>query len=130
MSQQNVEIVRASIEALNRRDPEAALKDAAPELEFDFSRSVGPNRGVYALAEVGRLFERFLEPWDSVHWEAAEFRAAGDRVLTQMTTHHRGRDGIETQARATWVWTIRQGTIVRIAYYEEREEALADMPSS
>ena len=36
----------------------------------------------------------------------------------------RGRDGIEVQARGIWVWTIRDGSIVRVCLYQERHEAL------
>ena len=42
MSQENVEIVRAVIDALNREDLEAALKHMDPDCELDFSRAVGP----------------------------------------------------------------------------------------
>ena len=42
MSQENVEIVRAVIDAFNRGDFEAAFKDVAPSAEVDLSRAVGP----------------------------------------------------------------------------------------
>jgi ketosteroid isomerase-like protein len=43
MSQENVEIVRAAFEAINRRDVDAMLTDAAPDFELDWSRAVGPS---------------------------------------------------------------------------------------
>src|SRR3954470_11664984 len=52
MSRENVEIVRAAIGAWNRGDWDATLKDGAPSFEFDFSRSVGPNQGVYGLDQM------------------------------------------------------------------------------
>jgi limonene-1,2-epoxide hydrolase len=45
MSQENVEIVRAAIDAFNRGDVDAALKDVSPEFEFDQTRAVGLDRG-------------------------------------------------------------------------------------
>ena len=45
MSQENVEIVRGAIDAMNRGDWDAALKAAAPNFEFDLSRAVGPLHG-------------------------------------------------------------------------------------
>jgi hypothetical protein len=36
----------------------------------------------------------------------------------------RGRDGIEVQARGVWVWTIRDGSIVRACLYQELQDAL------
>jgi hypothetical protein len=38
MSQENVEIVKAAIDAVNRGDWDAAFQDAAPGFEQDFSR--------------------------------------------------------------------------------------------
>ena len=45
MSQENVEIVKAAIDAMNRKDWDAAFQDAAPGFELDFSRALGPYRG-------------------------------------------------------------------------------------
>jgi ketosteroid isomerase-like protein len=80
MSQENVEIVRASIDAWNRGDWDAALKAAAPSFEFDFSRSVGPGRAVYSLDQMRRYFDEFVEPWESLRLEVDEFIEAGEHV--------------------------------------------------
>ena len=40
------------------------------------------------------------------------------------TLHAKGRDGIEVQARAAWVWTIRDGSVERVCFYQERQQAL------
>ena len=45
MSDENVEIVRAAIDAYNRGDGEGAFRDASPGLEYDLSRATGPWRG-------------------------------------------------------------------------------------
>jgi ketosteroid isomerase-like protein len=55
MSRENVEIVRAAYDAYNRGDLEAVLSYAAPDFELDWSRGVGPQRGVYKLDQAGRL---------------------------------------------------------------------------
>ena len=55
MSEENVEIVRAAFEAINRRDVDAMLTDAAPDFELDWSRAVGPQRGVFGRGEVAGL---------------------------------------------------------------------------
>jgi ketosteroid isomerase-like protein len=124
MSQENVELIRRQIEALNRQDWDAALKDAAPEAEFDLSRAVGIDRGVYTFSQTRRLMEEFAKAWESVQYGADEFIDAGEHVVTPFTNHLRGRDGIEVEARGIWVWTIRDGAIVRVCLYQEREEAL------
>ena len=124
MSQENVEIVRGAFEAINRGDVDAALKDAAPGFEFDFSRAVGPVHGVFGRDEVPGVIGEFDEPLESVRREADEFIEAGEHVVTPMTSYHRGRDGIEVRARLAMVWTIHNGAVTRATFYEELEEAL------
>jgi ketosteroid isomerase-like protein len=124
ISEQNVEIVRASIDAWNRRDWNAALKDAAPNFTFDFSRSMGPGRGVYSLDQMGEYFRELTEAWESLRLEPGEMVEVGDRVVMPNTLHARGRDGIEVQSRSAWVWTIRDGKVAHLCLYQEREEAL------
>jgi ketosteroid isomerase-like protein len=126
MSQQNVEIVRAAFEAWNRGDWDAAVKDAAPDAEFDVSRANGPYRGVYRRDPWRQLIEDFSRTFESARIEAREFIDAGKHILVPVTTHTRGRDGIEATAGGSYVWTIRDGAVVCVCLYQEdqRHEAL------
>jgi ketosteroid isomerase-like protein len=124
MSQENVEIVRAFFEAYNREDFEAALKDAAHGFELDFSRSLGPYRGVYALDQIRGFFGEINATFESVRFEAHDFIDADEYVVVPLTTYFRGRDGIEVKARVTQLWTIRDGAVARVALYQELQEAL------
>ena len=124
MSQENVEIVKANIDAYNREDWDAFYKDMAPGFELDFSRAVGPWRGVFGLDQARRVVEEFRETWESDWVEPHEFIEAGDCVVVPWTMHGRGRDEIELVGRATFVWTIRNGAIERVTMYQDRQEAL------
>jgi ketosteroid isomerase-like protein len=124
MSQENVEIVRAAIDAWNRGDWDATLKDAAPSFEFDFSRSMGPGRGVYSLEQMGQYFRELTEAWEDVRLEPGEFIEAGEQVVMPNTLYAQGRDGIKLQARSAWVWTIRSGRVAHLCFYQERRVAL------
>jgi len=44
--------------------------------------------------------------------------------MTPVTNLLRGRDGIEVQARGAWVWTFRDGSVARVTFYPERQDAL------
>jgi ketosteroid isomerase-like protein len=57
-------------------------------------------------------------------YEVTEFIEAGDRVVTPFTNYLRGRDGIEVQARAAFVWTMRDGAGTHLSCFQERQEAL------
>ena len=126
MSQENVEIVRAAFEATNRGDWDAAVKDFAPGVEVDLSRAYGPYRGVLRLDQWRRLIEDFSRTFESVRHEAREFIDAGDHILVSLTAYTRGRDGVEAAAIGSYVWTIRDGAVVRVCYYhdDQRHEAL------
>jgi ketosteroid isomerase-like protein len=127
MSQENVEIVRAAIDAANRDDWDAFYKDMAPGFELDMSRAVGPVSGVLSLDQVRRALEDFAGYWESLRIEPGEFIEAGDLVVMPHTAHLRGRDGIEVVSRPTFVWTIRNGAIERVSLYQEKEDALEDL---
>ena len=128
MSQENVEKVRASLDAINRGDTELAFKDMAPNFEFDFSRSIGFQRSAYT-SEKGRNGSGWSSP-------GCGNRPAGSQTNSSKPTAQLvnptvenvrpgPRIGIELQAlRTTWVWTFRDGRIARITFYQEPREAL------
>ena len=122
-----MEIVKAQIDAYNREDSDAFVKDAAPGFELDFSRAVGPWRGVFGLDQARRVVLEMRETWESARLEPHEFIEAGDLVVVPGTQHVKGRDGIEVVVRGTNVFTIRNGAIERVTMYQERQDALEDL---
>ena len=124
MSQENVELVRAAIDAYNQGDWKSALKDASPGFECDLSRALGPQNDVYRRDQMQRFWAEFAEGWESVRIEPDEFIQTGDDVVVPLTVHLTGRDGIEVRARVTWTWTLRDGAVERLCMYQDRAEAL------
>jgi ketosteroid isomerase-like protein len=124
MSEENVEIARHVFEALNRGDFPGATKDTTADFAFDFSRSRSPERGVYGREDIPRFSEVFTGVWESIRWEPEEFIDAGDQLITSITSYNRGREGIEVQVRAAWLWSFRDGRITQITFFQGRDEAL------
>jgi ketosteroid isomerase-like protein len=124
MSEENVEVVRATVQAINRRDLDSAFKHATPDCEFDLSRAVGLRRSIYNVEQWRAVSEEFWGMWESARWDVGEYIDAGDHVVTPITNRLRGRDGIEVEARVTWLWTFRDGAVKRATLYQERKEAL------
>ena len=112
MSQENVEIIKAGIDAYNRGDWEAALGHMASDFELDFSRAIGPLHGVYRLDQIGRFQEDMGSVWESIWLEAHEFIEVQDQVVVPWTMHVKGRDEIDVTARVTLTFTFRDGAIV------------------
>ena len=127
MPQENVEIVKANIDAINREDWDAAFQEAAPDFELDMSRGLGLINGIYGLDEARRAWEEFAGLWESFRVEPHEFIEVGDHVVVPGTAHMVGRDGIEVESRVTFVYTIRNGALERITMYQERQDALEDL---
>jgi ketosteroid isomerase-like protein len=124
MSQENVALVRSAVDAYNRGDIEFLLSLATPAFELDLSRAAGPLHGVYGRAQVPAFWAEVRGSWESVRIEPHEFMEAGPHVVVPWTMHFSGRDGIEVQARVTWVWTFRDQAIERLTMYQERRDAL------
>jgi ketosteroid isomerase-like protein len=128
MSQDNVEMIRAAMEAWNRGAWDEALKDAAPGFELDNSTSVGEWRGVHSgPGQAKRMWEAFVEPWESARIDVTEFIEVSDGVvLTRQKAHFVGRDGIELPGptRSGWLWTIRDGKLTHLTIYNDLDEAL------
>jgi ketosteroid isomerase-like protein len=81
MSEENVEVVRAAIDAWNRGDWDAALRDAASDFEYDLSRALGPFRGVYGRGQVQQAWADFTEGLTSAWIEAHEFPKLPNRAM-------------------------------------------------
>jgi ketosteroid isomerase-like protein len=123
----NVEVTRQAIDAFNRRDLEAMLELAGENFVYDWSRSLGPNRGIYEGVEG---FTEFVDDqwsmFEEFRVEPHEFVPCGERhVLVSTTVHARGRGGVPVSAKSSHLYTFEDGRLVRVTLYQERDEALA-----
>jgi ketosteroid isomerase-like protein len=124
MSQEKVAIARAFLEAYNRQDFDGALELGTPGLVLDFSRALGPYRGVYRRNEIRGFLEELNATFESVRFEPRDFIDAGDYLVVPLTIHFEGRDGIKVKADTTNLWMFRDGAVERIVLYQELHEAL------
>jgi ketosteroid isomerase-like protein len=125
MSQENVETVRRSLEAWNRRDPITQLALWHSDAVIDWSRARGPLKGVYRGEDERDAFrEEFWSTFQYDHIETHDYIESGSEVVVPNTAHMHGRDGIEVTASATFVYTVENGQITRLRLFQERAEAL------
>jgi ketosteroid isomerase-like protein len=125
VSQENVEVVRQSLDAYARRDVEAMRALGDPDIELDWSASRGWLAGVYrGFEETMRFYSGYFEAFEEIVIEATSYIPVGDSVVVPNVSHQRGRDGIEVTARSAFVFTLHDRKITRIRLYQETDEAL------
>jgi ketosteroid isomerase-like protein len=125
MSQENVDVVRQSLDAYGRRDIEALRALNHPDLELDWSASRGFQAGVYrGFDDALRFYTEYYDAFEETVIEPERFIDAGEVVVVPNIAHQRGRDGIEVSARSTMAFTVRNRKIIRLCLYQETAEAL------
>jgi ketosteroid isomerase-like protein len=126
MSEENVERVRAFIDAYNRRDFDTAVEHFDPEIEWVLPARQRSDSGRGPDAAI-RFFEDIDETMEELRLEPQEFIDAGDRVATRLRHHGRGKgSGVEIDEELYHqVATFRDGRIVRMEYFGSWDEALA-----
>jgi ketosteroid isomerase-like protein len=127
---ENLDLVR-SIYAAWQRGDFGAVEWADPEIEFVAADGpdVSQSTGVAAMTESWR---QWMGAWENYRSEAEEYRELdGERVLVLMRHGGRGKaSGVEVEhldRRGTNLLHIRDGKVVRLALYWDRDHALADL---
>ena len=120
-----MEIVKRAVAAYGGRDYETMRELSHPELELDWSASLGLEARVYQGRErVLSFYENYLETFEEIDIQPDRFIESGDWVVVPNTNLARGRDGIETVTRATFAFEVHGGLITLIRLYQETQEAL------
>ena len=125
MSQEKVDIVRASYEAFLRGDFEASLHAYSRDSEWD-DRATRPDgrihRGHEAIAEVVRTWRGTFSDYS---WELEEMLDAGHETVIVYTERGRGKgSGAQVENRRGNVVTVDRGKIVRTVLHPIAEAAL------
>ena len=131
MSEENVEVVRLAYDYVaTGQDAATVLAIYDPEIEWDISQA--PARHLLGEPHVFRghdglkkFFRAWYEAWEVVKPDLEELIDAGDQVIAIETTRGRGRaSGLSVELPHVSVWTLREGKIIRVAWFGTREAAL------
>src|SRR5438034_4240665 len=124
MSQENVEIVRSVYDGWAKGNFNAGSDLLAPDFEWQqHAEAVEP--GSHHGAGVGAALRRIFDIYENFRVEAEEYIDGGDNVVVVGRTRATAKgSGMEPQQRFAFVWTLRDGRLVRLAVYADRAEAL------
>ena len=130
MASANLDLVRSVFAAWERGDYSSA-EWAHPGIEYVIAD--GPTQGRWrGLTGLAVGFREWLSAWEEYRVEADEYRELDDeRLLVLVHLTGRGkRSGLELgqmRARGASLFHIRDGKVMRLALYFDREHALAEL---
>jgi ketosteroid isomerase-like protein len=127
MSQEDVEQVRRSFEALERGGVEAILDQIHPEFEMTPPPELAVEPDTYRGHDgLRRYFAAFDGVMENVRFVPDELIDAGDeRVVAMVRLVARSPStDLEFEQSVAQVWTLRDGRAIHLDAYATREEAL------
>jgi ketosteroid isomerase-like protein len=133
MSQREVDIVLEQFAATNKRDFPRAMSYYAEDVELEVQPEAFVERGTFSGRQaVGDWFGNWFATFEpGYHFDVTEARDIGGLVLLVATHRGRGRtSGVEVQGETAYLYTVRDGKIVRAELYKDRATALAAARSS
>jgi ketosteroid isomerase-like protein len=125
MSEENVEIVIRSVAAFNEGGIEATAEFLHPEVEFQEPPTQPAPRTTRGVTEGLEAFSAFDEAWEEHRTEIEAVRDLGqDGVMSFTIEHFRARDGMKLSQPCATIINLRDGKIIRVRPFWEREQAL------
>jgi ketosteroid isomerase-like protein len=122
---EKVAIVRRVAEAFNRLDMDYVVAWLDPEVELR-EWPTAPGAQIYHGHDgVRRALDVWFESWEWMRVEVLELLETDDRVLVTAQQRAVGKSSaIEVEIRSFNVYTFRDGKVIRIELFTEREPAL------
>jgi ketosteroid isomerase-like protein len=126
MSQENVEIVRAALQASADGDAGVIFQVASPECRV-YPRPAEPDaaqeyRGLDGLMD---YLTNWYGQWDEYEFELVQMLDAGEHVLVVLRERGRvERTGVEVEEEFSHSFVLRGGEIVEWHMYDSHAEAL------
>src|ERR1700730_1822087 len=129
MSNHNVELHRRFIEAFNAHDLEAFIAHFDPSAEFRSVFAAVGGAVYHGHDELPNYFRDLKDAWgDDIRIEPEAYFELGEHTLLYLLFHGRGRQsGAEVAMPVALMATWRDGLIVYMRSYTDREEALRDL---
>ena len=124
MSQENVELVRASIAESNVAE-DWVLRAVHPDIEWHLDSNHPEQKVLRGHDEVAEYFSHWRDAFEGIRVDAEDYTDAGDSVVMPFVARGRPRGSAgEVELAETWVFTVRDGLVIEIGEYLSLNEAL------
>lgn len=126
MSEGNVEIVRAAVDAFSGGDWDAAVAAFDPDVAWVEKPSLGPDASSYTgIEQLREAIGKWVGMWSDYNFEVARYEDAGDEVVFLAREHGQGGvSGASVERELAAVYTLRGGKVMRVRLYGAWAEAL------
>ena len=127
MSQENVEIVRDSLEALADGGLDALAEFWSPDINWRAIEGAPDDVGeMHGRESARRYVQDWYDTFDNFTVASEELLDVGDDrvVAVQHLTGRARLSGVETELRYAVVYTLCERKIARVREYRDRKEAL------
>jgi ketosteroid isomerase-like protein len=125
MSQQNVEILQRLGAAFNRGDLDAANGMFDPAAEWQMAREDPDSTTRRGAQAIRGLWDSWLESYPGLQLTGEEVIPAGDRVFVWVRLTGSGAaSGADVEMEEDYVYTVRDGMVLRVEEYFDRREGL------
>jgi ketosteroid isomerase-like protein len=126
MTPGNADLIRPIFEEWSRGNWRPSFEVYDEHMEWGWSEEFPGIAGVYddRRNPNPRLYS-WLSPWTDWRVEAEEYLEFGDYVVVLATYHGRGKSsGIELQQQGAAVFELRDGKVVRMEIFTDRDKAI------
>ena len=127
MSRENVEVVLDQFAATNDRDFPRAMDLYAEDVELLVDSDAFLEDGIFRGRDaVGQWFANWFKTFEpGYRFDIDEARPFGEVVFLKARHHGRGRtSGLEVHGQTGYLYTVRDGKIVRVELYRSPDDAL------
>src|SRR5690349_816653 len=126
MSQENVEIVRAALDAFVRGDNEGVVSLCDEDIEITQAAGIAgfPDKQ-HGHAGVLEAFDLWPEQWDDYRIEILRVADLGDHVMVTQMARGRGKgSGVQVEMPLALLFSIRAGKIAEWGIVNDEADAL------
>ena len=125
MSQENVELVRRSVEAFNDRDLDTVMEMCDPQVEWHTPPDI-PDPAVYhGRDEARKNVQDLLQFFDDLRVEPGRFEESGDEVVALYRfVGHGTSSGVPIEIKVGMVCTFGDDKATRVRFWNDWDRAL------
>jgi ketosteroid isomerase-like protein len=122
---QAIVALKGAYAAFNRGDIDAAVQSLDPQIEWTEPVEFTGGGAYHGCGEVKKYLTQSRAPWAEGSSEPEQFITSGNRIVVFVHARFRPKGSTEwTDVRLADVYTIRDGKIVEMRAFADRQEAL------